>query len=143
MIAIFIAFAYNVRADDTDFRDKLQIGAKIGVNYSNVYDSQADDFNADAKLGLALGGFVAIPIGKYIVDFMCRQKKLIIEIDGIQHSSIKGLERDRQRDEYLSSEEYHVLRFNNSEISTNIDGVVDVIYGALQNPLLSPYKGDR
>ena len=80
-----------------------------------------------------------VSIGKYIVDFMCRQKKLIIEIDGIQHSSIKGLERDRQRDEYLSSEEYHVLRFNNSEISTN----VDVIYGALQNPLLSPYKGDR
>jgi len=74
---------------------------------------------------------------------VCRQKKLIIEIDGIQHSTIKGLERDRQRDEYLNSEGYHVLRFNNSEISTNVDGVIDVIYGALQNPLLSPYKGDR
>jgi very-short-patch-repair endonuclease len=88
---------------------------------------------------------------------MCRQKKLIIEIDGIQHSTIKGLERDRQRDEYLSSEEYHVLRFNNSEISTNVDGIVDVIYAALQNPLFkkvtcirtcyyrppAPYEGDR
>jgi very-short-patch-repair endonuclease len=84
-----------------------------------------------------------VPVGKYIIDFMCRQKKLIIEIDGIQHLSIKGLERDRQRDEYLSSREYHVLRFNNSEISTNVDGVVDVIYGALQTPLWSPYKGDR
>ena len=84
-----------------------------------------------------------VPIGKYIVDFMCRQKKLIIEIDGIQHSTMKGLERDRQRDEYLSSEGYHVLRFNNSKISTNVDGIVDVIYNALQNPLLSPYQGDR
>ena len=81
-----------------------------------------------------------VPIGKYIVDFMCRQKKLIIEI---VHSTMKGLERDRQRDEYLSSEGYHVLRFNNSKISTNVDGIVDVIYNALQNPLLSPYQGDR
>ena len=56
---------------------------------------------------------------------------------------MKGLERDRQRDEYLSSEGYHVLRFNNSKISTNVDGIVDVIYNALQNPLLSPYQGDR
>jgi very-short-patch-repair endonuclease len=74
---------------------------------------------------------------------MCRQKKLIIEIDGIQHSTMKGLEKDRQRDEYLKSEGFLVLRFNNSEISTNVDGIVDVIYGALQNPLLSPYEGDR
>ena len=84
-----------------------------------------------------------VPIGKYIVDFVCRQKKLIIEIDGIQHSTTKDLERDQQRDEYLSSEGYHVLRFNNSEISTNVDGVIDVIYGALQNPLVSPYEEDR
>jgi very-short-patch-repair endonuclease len=65
---------------------------------------------------------------------MCRQKKLIIEIDGIQHSTRKGLERDQQRDEYLGSEGYRVLRFNNSEVSTNIDGIVDVIYDALQSP---------
>ena len=77
-----------------------------------------------------------VPIGKYIVDFMCRQKKLIIEIDGAQHSTMQGLEKDRQRDDYLSSEGYHVLRFNNSETSTNVDGVVEVIYNALQNPLI-------
>ena len=76
-----------------------------------------------------------VPIGKYIVDFMCWQKKFIVEIDGAQHSTMHGLERDRQRDEYLGSQGYRVLRFNNSEISTNVDGVIDVIYGALQNPL--------
>jgi very-short-patch-repair endonuclease len=79
-----------------------------------------------------------VPIGKYIADYMCRQKKLIVEIDGIQHSTMKGLERDRQRDAYLRSEGYRVLRFNTSEVLTNIDGIVAVIYGALQNPLLSP-----
>jgi very-short-patch-repair endonuclease len=71
-----------------------------------------------------------VPIGKYIVDFMCRQKKLIVEIDGIQHSTMNGLEKDRQRDEYLKSEGFLVLRFNNSEISTNVDGIVDVIFSA-------------
>ncbi|MEI7508684.1 MAG: porin family protein [Flavobacterium sp.] len=46
-------------------RDKLFFGLKIGTNYSNVYDSQGQDFVADAKFGLAGGGFVSIPIGTY------------------------------------------------------------------------------
>jgi very-short-patch-repair endonuclease len=72
---------------------------------------------------------------------MCRQKKLIIEIDGIQHETMIGLEKDRLRDDYLKSQRYFVLRFNTSEVSTNIDGVVDTIYDILQNPLESPYRG--
>jgi len=46
-------------------RDKLFFGLKIGTNYSNVYDSQGQDFVADAKFGIAGGGFVSIPIGTY------------------------------------------------------------------------------
>jgi very-short-patch-repair endonuclease len=83
-----------------------------------------------------------VPIGKYIVDFMCRRKKLVIEVDGFQHSTASGLSKDRQRDKFLKSEGYSVLRFNNSEVSTNIDGVVDVIHDELHNPLWSPYEGD-
>ena len=49
----------------TDNRDKLMIGIKAGANYSNVYDSQGENFVADAKFGLAAGAFVAIPIGKF------------------------------------------------------------------------------
>lgn len=52
--------------NETDFREKLQFGAKIGANYSNVYDTKGEEFKADPKFGLAAGGFVAIPIGKYI-----------------------------------------------------------------------------
>jgi hypothetical protein len=52
--------------NETDFRDKLQFGLKVGANYSNVYDAKGEDFNADPKFGLATGGFVAIPIGTYI-----------------------------------------------------------------------------
>ena len=48
-----------------DYRERLVFGLKIGANYANVYDEQTDDFKADPKIGLAAGGFLAIPIGKY------------------------------------------------------------------------------
>jgi len=49
-----------------DTRQKFQIGVKAGANYANVYDESGDQFRADGKLGLALGGFVRIPILKQI-----------------------------------------------------------------------------
>ena len=49
-----------------DHRDLLLFGVKLGLNYSNVYDAQGDNFVADAKFGVALGGFVSIPIGSFI-----------------------------------------------------------------------------
>lgn len=50
----------------TDFRNELLFGLKAGANLSNVYDEQGEEFQADAKLGLAGGVFLAIPIGKYL-----------------------------------------------------------------------------
>ena len=50
----------------TDFREELKIGVKIGVNLSNVYDMQGEDFVADSKLGFVAGGFIAIPISKFL-----------------------------------------------------------------------------
>lgn len=49
-----------------DHRDHLFFGVKLGLNYSNVYDAQGENFVADAKFGVALGGFVSIPIGNFI-----------------------------------------------------------------------------
>jgi hypothetical protein len=67
MIA-FVAFTVtNSNAQTTtDNRDVLSFGFKAGANYSNVYDEQGNDFVADGKFGLAVGGFVAIPFGKFI-----------------------------------------------------------------------------
>ena len=53
-------------AQETDLRERLLFGLKAGVNYSNVYDTQGEEFQADPKLGLAAGAFIAIPIGKYL-----------------------------------------------------------------------------
>ena len=47
-------------------QDGVAVGVKVGTNYSNVYDSEGEDFEADAKFGLAAGMFVSIPLGKYL-----------------------------------------------------------------------------
>ena len=59
----------------------------------------------------------------YIVDFICREKKLIIEIDGGQHNEPKNLEYDKQRSLYLESKGYRTIRFWNNEIDNNLTGV--------------------
>lgn len=66
IIAIALTFiTVNGYAQDDD-REKIHIGAKIGMNYANVYDSEGEEFDADPKLGLAAGAFLSIPIGTYI-----------------------------------------------------------------------------
>lgn len=69
LIIVTITFMANIisaQDNSTDLRDKLQFGLKAGVNFSNVYDTKDQDFNADFKVGFAAGAFLAIPIGKYI-----------------------------------------------------------------------------
>lgn len=73
------------------------------------------------------------PIGNYIVDFCCRQKKLIIELDGGHHNEEKNIEYDIRRDKYLRLKGYKVLRIPNIELSKNIDGVEDNIYYELNS----------
>ena len=65
------------------------------------------------------------PIGRYIVDFVCFETKIIIEVDGGQHA----VERvnDAERDEWLRSQGFKVLRFWNNEVVTNTQGVLEVV----------------
>ena len=64
-------------------------------------------------------------IGRFIADFVCYEKALIIEADGGQHAVEK--EKDDERTNWLSSQGFIVLRFWNNEILSNIDGVLEVI----------------
>ena len=61
-----LASASYAQNSNSDSRDKLSLGLKIGANLSNVYDSKGDQFNADSKFGLVAGAFVSIPIVKYL-----------------------------------------------------------------------------
>lgn len=63
------------------------------------------------------------PIGNYIVDFVCRNKKIIIEIDGVQHNKLENIEYDKKRTAYLEKKGYKIIRFWNDEITKNIEGV--------------------
>ena len=64
------------------------------------------------------------PIGDYIVDFICKEAKIIIEIDGGQHNEPENIEYDKTRTEYLNNLGYKVIRFWDNEIYENIEGVV-------------------
>ncbi len=68
--------------------------------------------------------------GKYIADFYCREKDLIIEVDGSQHLEQK--EYDDKRSEFLENQGIKVLRFWDNEINNNIDGVVEKILKILE-----------
>lgn len=67
------------------------------------------------------------PIEPYIVDFVCRDKKIIIEIDGGQHNRPEDIEYDLKRTRFLNSEGYKVIRFWNNDIDNNIEGVYEVL----------------
>jgi len=64
-----------------------------------------------------------VPVGSYIVDFMCVSAKLIIELDGGQHAEQQIY--DRKRTAFLEARDFKVVRFWNNDVLTNIDGVLE------------------
>ena len=70
-------------------------------------------------------------IGKYIVDFINLERKIIIEVDGGQHLENK---KDKLRDKWLEEQGYEVLRFWDNEVLTNIEGVMESIRKKLYSP---------
>ncbi|MBI2806468.1 MAG: endonuclease domain-containing protein [Planctomycetes bacterium] len=70
------------------------------------------------------------PIGNYIVDFVCFEVKLIIELDGSQHAG--QVEDDSRRTEWLQTQGFRVLRFWNHQIREDIETVMEVIWKELQ-----------
>jgi very-short-patch-repair endonuclease len=65
------------------------------------------------------------PVGVYVVDFLCPEKKLIVELDGGQHQ--ERVDYDSNRDAWLKSEGYTVLRYWNNEVMGNLEGVLEDI----------------
>jgi len=67
-------------------------------------------------------------IGNYIVDFYCPKAKLVIELDGGQHYTNKGKNRDEERDTYLRGLGLEVLRFSDRDFLKNQSGVLKEIW---------------
>jgi hypothetical protein len=70
----------EAQTSETDRRDKFTFGVKAGANYSNVWDEQGQDFNADARVGFAGGIFIGIPIG----TFLGVQPEMLVSQKGFQ-----------------------------------------------------------
>jgi len=71
------------------------------------------------------------PIGPYVVDFFCPAAHFIIELDGGHHNDDETAQRDRQRQLWLEREGYRVVRFWNSEITDDLNAVLERIYTEL------------
>ncbi len=80
-----------------------------------------------------LGGFKfrrQVPLDRYVVDFLCFDAKLILEIDGPTHDG--RLAADAVRTDALGAMGYLVLRFGNDDVLANMDGVPDEIFHTLE-----------
>jgi very-short-patch-repair endonuclease len=70
------------------------------------------------------------PIGEYIVDFVCFEKRLIVEVDGGQHA--EEIAYDSKRDEWLKSQGFSILRFWNHQVSKEIEAVKERVLEELR-----------
>ena len=68
------------------------------------------------------------PIGNYIVDFFAPKARLIVEVDGSQHMTDRMARRDKQRDDYLAHLGLLVLRFSDSDVLRETEGVMELIF---------------
>ncbi|MGF9563566.1 DUF559 domain-containing protein [Neorhizobium sp. JUb45] len=81
-----------------------------------------------------------VPLGPYIVDFLCRDRGLIVEIDGFHHADSMS---DRIRTQWLNANGYAVLRFWNHEITGERRAVLDTILAALAGDLAAACETTR
>ena len=67
------------------------------------------------------------PIGPYVVDFACREKRLVVEVDGATHSTADELASDSRRTAFLETKGYRVIRFTNEQVYENVDAALEEI----------------
>jgi very-short-patch-repair endonuclease len=103
-------FAKQLRKNMTEAEEKL---------WSALRDRRFESFKFRRQ----------VPIGKYIGDFVCHEKRLIVEVDGSQH---EDSEYDRVRDNWLKSQHFRILRFRNHDIYVALDGTLLAILDALK-----------
>jgi very-short-patch-repair endonuclease len=71
-----------------------------------------------------------VPLGTYVADFACHSCKLVVELDGGQHNGGGAILKDAQRTDELGHHGFRVMRFWNTDVFNNLEGVVDMIRNA-------------
>ncbi len=112
-----VATARKLRRSSTDVERKL---------WHRIRDKQVEGFRFRRQR----------PIEKYIVDFICLEARLIVELDGGQHA--ENVAHDQKRSAFLHERGYRVLRFWNSEVIENIEGVLERLREVLLLTRINP-----
>jgi len=102
-----------------------------------------DDTPAEQRLWSALrdrrlGGYKFVrqeAIGPYIADFLCREPRLIVEVDGATHSDARALANDERRSSVLQAEGYRVLRIQNDDVYKHLPETLELILKSLERKL--------
>ncbi len=76
-----------------------------------------------------------VPLGPYIVDFVCYEARLIIEVDGGQHNEAREMKYDAKRTQWLEQQGYRVHRFWNNEIMNELHVVKEMMIEFLSTPM--------
>ncbi len=123
MTNISVPKFYNKRSQ-TSFRKSLRnnLTEEEVILWSKLKSSQLGGYKFRRQQG----------IGKYVVDFCCIKKKLIVELDGDQHGYEENEKHDKERTEFLESLGYNVLRFTNLQVRRDLDMVIDTIFVTLE-----------
>jgi very-short-patch-repair endonuclease len=105
-------------------------GKKVLINAKTLRTNQTDAeqrmwYHLRAHRFMGLKFKRQKPLGHYIVDFVCEEQRLIIEIDGGQHA--EQVEYDQHQDAWLRSQGYTVLRFWNNEVMQQLESVLEQI----------------
>jgi very-short-patch-repair endonuclease len=112
----------------------------LRTNRSRVLRSRP--ISAEAKLwshlrNRRLGGHKFVrqtPIGQYFADFVCRERKVVAEVDGGTHSTDAELAHDARRTRHLESLGYRVFRLSNDDIYNSLDGALDTLRAFIESP---------
>lgn len=124
-------------------RTRERVGGRGGATRAHAKAMRSDQTAAEKRLwsilrAKRLAGFKfkrQVPVDHYIADFVSFERRVIIEADGSQHLDSAS---DQTRDAYLEGEGFRILRFWNSDILKNPDGVAEAILAALETPLSQP-----
>jgi very-short-patch-repair endonuclease len=126
-------------------------GKRVGVKGLTGVARRLRKYSTDTEQHLwrhlrdrQIGGFKfrrQQPVGRFVVDFVNLEKKVIVELDGGQHALDP---MDKIRDEWLRAEGYRVLRFWDNQVFSNLEGVLETIRNALLTPHPDPLpQGER
>lgn len=116
-------FIYNYASPDR-YKTLLEF-AKKNKQFQTDAERLLWNYIRNSQLGVKFNRQYII--GDYIVDFVCLQKKLIIEIDGGYHSEYEQIQKDEQRSERLEEIGFSVIRYKNETVYSDVNGVLNDI----------------